>query len=175
MFDERLLKDILEVYFALGGVNSELYDEYMGYATPAHKAQWSMTVTTGLISMLGDLLSIAPPVKLQMALYKIAAFRQAADTAVGCIIYKTLNVIRTAFHSNTTFIYFKGGFHVLLRTQSWPDCFPKSVCDFTHTNIAWVVEFAVGIVTRANIFHRNKSVTVFFGNAAFSASSFGRI
>ena len=61
LFDERLLKDNLEVYFALGGVNSELYDEYMGYATPAHKVQASMTLTTGLISLLGDLLSIAPP------------------------------------------------------------------------------------------------------------------
>lgn len=61
LFDERLLKDNLEVYFALGGINSELYDEYMSYATPAHKEGVSMTVTTGLISMLGDLLSIAPP------------------------------------------------------------------------------------------------------------------
>ena len=61
LFDERLLKDNLEVYFALGGVNSELYDEYMSYATPAHKVQASLTVTTGLISLLGDLLSIAPP------------------------------------------------------------------------------------------------------------------
>ena len=61
LFDERLLKDNLEVYFALGGVNSELYDEYMSYTTPAHKKGASMTVTTGLISMLGDLLSIVPP------------------------------------------------------------------------------------------------------------------
>lgn len=61
LFDERLLKDNLEVYFALGGASSELYDEYNDYKTPAHKPEASMTVTTGLISLLGDLLSIAPP------------------------------------------------------------------------------------------------------------------
>lgn len=61
LFDERLLKDNLEVYFALGGASSELYDEYNDYKTPAHTPEASMTVTTGLISLLGDLLSIAPP------------------------------------------------------------------------------------------------------------------
>lgn len=48
-------------FTTLDGVNSELYDEYMSYTTPAHKKGASMTVTTGLISMLGDLLSIVPP------------------------------------------------------------------------------------------------------------------
>lgn len=61
LFDERLLKDNLEVYFALGGAGSELYDEYNDYKTPAHTHDAGRTVTTGLISLLGDLLSIAPP------------------------------------------------------------------------------------------------------------------
>lgn len=61
LFDERLLKDNLEVYFALGGASSELYDDYSNYKTPAHTHDAGRTVTTGLISLLGDLLSIAPP------------------------------------------------------------------------------------------------------------------
>lgn len=36
LFDERLLKDNLEVYFALGGASSEFYDDYSNYKTPAH-------------------------------------------------------------------------------------------------------------------------------------------
>lgn len=58
--DDGQYEKIADVHFFRKD-NSELYDEYMSYATPAHKVQASLTVTTGLISLLGDLLSIAPP------------------------------------------------------------------------------------------------------------------
>ena len=61
LFDERLLKDNMEIYFALGGTNCELFDEYFGYKTPPHDENVGMTITTGLITLLGDLLSTAPP------------------------------------------------------------------------------------------------------------------
>lgn len=61
LFDERLLKDNMEIYFALGGTNSELASEYFDYETPPHENNSSMTITTGLITLLGDLLSTAPP------------------------------------------------------------------------------------------------------------------
>lgn len=61
LFDERLLKDNMEIYFALGGTNSELASEYFEYETPPHEEKASMTITTGLITLLGDLLSTAPP------------------------------------------------------------------------------------------------------------------
>ena len=61
LFDERLLKDSLEIYFALGGTNSELASEYLDYETPPHQDNSSMTLTTGLITLLGNLLSAAPP------------------------------------------------------------------------------------------------------------------
>ena len=61
LFDERLLKDNLEIYFALGGTNSELASEYFDYETPPHQENSSMTLTSGLITLLGDLLSVAPP------------------------------------------------------------------------------------------------------------------
>jgi hypothetical protein len=60
LFDERLLKDDMEIYFALGGTNSELADEYFSYQTPYHDEKASMTITTGLMSLLGDLLSSLP-------------------------------------------------------------------------------------------------------------------
>ena len=61
LFDERLLKDNMEIYFALGGTNSELASEYFEYETPPHQENSSMTLTTGLMNLLGDLLSAVPP------------------------------------------------------------------------------------------------------------------
>lgn len=50
----------MEIYFALGGTNSELASEYFKYETPPHQENSSMTLTTGLMNLLGDLLSTAP-------------------------------------------------------------------------------------------------------------------
>lgn len=61
LFDERFLKNNLEIYFALGGCRSELAGEYFDYKTPEHKPNANMTITTGLINLLGNALSIAPP------------------------------------------------------------------------------------------------------------------
>lgn len=61
LFDERLLKDNLEVYFALGGCESELAEQFCDYKTPPHQPYASMTSTSGLINLLGNLLTIAPP------------------------------------------------------------------------------------------------------------------
>ena len=60
LFDERLLKDNLEIYFALGATNSEVADEYCEYETPPHQENSSMVVSAGLISLLGNLLSSPP-------------------------------------------------------------------------------------------------------------------
>ena len=61
LFDERLLKDSMEVYYALGGADTRLAKIYSEYETPQHLPNANMTVTTGLVSLLGDLLSIVPP------------------------------------------------------------------------------------------------------------------
>lgn len=61
LFDERLLKDNMEVYYALGGTDTRLAQIYSEYETPPHHPKASMTVTTGLMSLLGDLLSVATP------------------------------------------------------------------------------------------------------------------
>lgn len=63
LFDERLLKDNLEIYFALGGCESELVDQFCDYKTPEHNSCATMTTTSGLLTLLGDLLCIAPPEK----------------------------------------------------------------------------------------------------------------
>ena len=61
LFDERLLKANLETYFALGGAESELMKAYQSYKTPPHTERQSMTVTDGLRTLLGDILSSVQP------------------------------------------------------------------------------------------------------------------
>lgn len=61
LFDERLLKDNMEVYYALGGADTRLAEIYSEYETPQHHPDANMTITTGLVSLLGDLLAVAPP------------------------------------------------------------------------------------------------------------------
>ena len=61
LFDERFLKSNIELYFAMGGCNGALAETYQSYKTPEHDEDMNMTVSTGLIRMLGDILSVAPP------------------------------------------------------------------------------------------------------------------
>lgn len=61
LFDEQLLKDNMEVYYALGGADTRLAEIYSDYETPPHRLDANMTITTGLINLLGDILSVAPP------------------------------------------------------------------------------------------------------------------
>ena len=61
LFDERLLKDNMEVYFLLGGADTRFAEVYSEYETPEHRLDASMTQTAGLLYLIGDLLSIAPP------------------------------------------------------------------------------------------------------------------
>ena len=61
LFDERLLKDNLEVYFAMGGMESELMQPYQSYRTSPHTETQSMTSTDGLRTLLGDLLTSVRP------------------------------------------------------------------------------------------------------------------
>ena len=60
LFDERFLKDNLEIYFALGGCDSAIIDPYFDYVTPNHPDGYTMTYSDGLINLLGDLLSTVP-------------------------------------------------------------------------------------------------------------------
>ena len=61
LFDERFLKSNVELYFAMGGCNGALAETYRSYKTPEHDEDMNMTVTTGLIRMIGDVLSATPP------------------------------------------------------------------------------------------------------------------
>ena len=61
LFDERFLKSNIELYFAMGGSNGVLAETYRSYKTPEHDEDMNMTVTTGLIRMIGDVLTVAPP------------------------------------------------------------------------------------------------------------------
>ena len=60
LFDERFLKDNLEIYFALGGCDSAIIDPYFDYVTPNHPDCYTMTYSDGLINLLGDILSTVP-------------------------------------------------------------------------------------------------------------------
>lgn len=51
----------MEVYYALGGADTRLAEIYSEYETPQHHPDANMTITTGLVSLLGDLLAVAPP------------------------------------------------------------------------------------------------------------------
>ena len=61
LFDERFLKDNLELYFAMGGCDGAMLDTYCDYVTPYHDDSYTMTCSDGLINLLGDILSTVPP------------------------------------------------------------------------------------------------------------------
>lgn len=60
LFDERLLKNNMELYFAMGGSDGEISEEYLEYETPEIPSA-TMTITDGLLNFIGDFLSIIPP------------------------------------------------------------------------------------------------------------------
>lgn len=60
LFDERLLKNNMELYFAMGGNDGEISEEYLEYETPEIPSA-TMTITDGLLNFIGDFLSIIPP------------------------------------------------------------------------------------------------------------------
>ena len=60
LFDERLLKGNLELYFAMGGCFGPLANDYIYYETPEHDPGAKHTMSTELVSLIGDFLSIAP-------------------------------------------------------------------------------------------------------------------
>ena len=61
LFDERLLKDNLELYYAMGGCLGPMANEYAFYKTPEHEPHAKKTATTGQICMISDILSVKPP------------------------------------------------------------------------------------------------------------------
>ena len=61
LFDERLHKDNLELYFALGGCDFEHAESYYNYRTPPHDSSCTMTLSTGLLDFFRDLLTAVPP------------------------------------------------------------------------------------------------------------------
>lgn len=52
LFDERFLKNNLELYFAMGGCDGEMLDTYCDYDTPYHDDSFTMTSTDGLLNLL---------------------------------------------------------------------------------------------------------------------------
>ena len=60
LFDERLLKDNLELYYAMGGCLGPMANEYAFYQTPEHEPYAKQTATAGLVNLIGNFLSIAP-------------------------------------------------------------------------------------------------------------------
>ena len=60
LFDERFLKNNLELYFAMGGCDGAMLDTYCDYVTPYHDDSYTMTCSDGLINLLGDILSSVP-------------------------------------------------------------------------------------------------------------------
>lgn len=60
LFDERLLKNNMELYFAMGGNDGEISEEYLEYETPEIPSA-TITITDGLLNFIGDFLSIIPP------------------------------------------------------------------------------------------------------------------
>ncbi len=60
LFDERLLKDNLELYYAMGGCDGAMANDYIYYQTPEHQENAKQTMSSGLINLIGDFLSIAP-------------------------------------------------------------------------------------------------------------------
>ena len=60
LFDERLHKDNLELYFVLGGCDFEKAETYYSYRTPLHESNCTMTLSTGLLDFFRDLLTTVP-------------------------------------------------------------------------------------------------------------------
>lgn len=60
LFDERFLKDNLELYFAMGGCEGALSTKYNFYITPRHDDTCTMTLSHGLFDLLGDVLTTIP-------------------------------------------------------------------------------------------------------------------
>ena len=60
LFDERLLKDNLELYYAMGGCDGAMAKDYIYYQTLEHQENAKQTMSTGLLNLIGDFLSIAP-------------------------------------------------------------------------------------------------------------------
>lgn len=60
LFDERLLKNNMELYFAMGGTDGVISEEYLEYETPETPTS-TMTVSSGLLNFIGDFLSVIPP------------------------------------------------------------------------------------------------------------------
>ena len=60
LFDERLLKDNLELYYAMGGCFGPMANDYIFYKTPEHEPKAKQTMSTGLLNLIGNFLSIAP-------------------------------------------------------------------------------------------------------------------
>ena len=61
LFDERLLKENMELYYAMGGTDTRFAEVYQTYETPPHKPTATMTTSVGLIALLGQMLSSTPP------------------------------------------------------------------------------------------------------------------
>lgn len=61
LFDERFLKENLEIYFALGGCSSILSEQFQSYQTPEHKPAANMTATNGLFGLMKSILEAFPP------------------------------------------------------------------------------------------------------------------
>ena len=60
LFDERLLKDNLELYYAMGGCLGPMANDYAFYKTPEHQSNAKQTLSVGLVNLIGNFLSIAP-------------------------------------------------------------------------------------------------------------------
>ena len=60
LFDERLLKDNMEMFFLLGGTDTNISDAYLDYETPEHNPTDKFTNTMGLITLFAELLSCVP-------------------------------------------------------------------------------------------------------------------
>ena len=55
LFDERLQKGNMEIYFAMGGCLSPAAESYLKYRTPVQRSDANMTSTSGLIFMMADI------------------------------------------------------------------------------------------------------------------------
>lgn len=61
LFDERFLKENLEIYFAMGGAYSPLAPEYIDHRTPVHPAKATMTLSNDLLYQMAYLFRNCTP------------------------------------------------------------------------------------------------------------------
>lgn len=99
LYDERFLKDNLEMYYALGGCESIIGQEIMYYQTPPHESNASYTATNGLVSMVGDLLSIAPPKQDYIPRYT-KAMSQSEKRELEKYLGKRISLDALAYYSS---------------------------------------------------------------------------